>query len=56
MAQGIRQGIWLVRDSSGPKMCGKEEAKEVAPWMEPKWILPMLELERTGEVSVSREA
>ena len=31
MAQGIMEGIWLVIDSSVPKMWGKEDAKEVAP-------------------------
>jgi hypothetical protein len=44
MAQGIMEGIWLVIDSSVPKMWGKEDAKEVAPWTAPKWILPMQEL------------
>ena len=38
------EGIWLVIDSSVPKMWGKEDAKEVAPWTAPKWILPMQEL------------
>lgn len=44
MAQGIIQGIAFVLDSSSPKMCGKEDAKEVAPWTAPKWIFPMQEL------------
>jgi hypothetical protein len=44
MAQGIIEGIWFVIDSSVPKMWGKEDAKEVAPWTAPKWILPMQEL------------
>ena len=34
----------FVLDSSSPKMWGKEEAKDVAPWTAPKWILPMQEL------------
>lgn len=46
MAQGIIEGIWLVIDSLVPKIWGKEDAKEVAPWMAPKWILPMLELRK----------
>jgi hypothetical protein len=36
MAQGMRHGIRCVFDSSDPNMCGKEEAKEVAPWTAPK--------------------
>lgn len=45
MAQGIIAGIRFVLDSSSPKMWGKEDAKDVAPWTAPKWILPMHELE-----------
>lgn len=44
MAQGIRHGIWVVRASSSPKMCGNELAKEEEAWMLAKWTLPMLEL------------
>jgi len=46
MAQGINEGISLVLDSSFPKMWGKDEAKEVAPWIAAKWYFPTLSLER----------
>jgi hypothetical protein len=44
MAHGMRQGMVLVRASSFPNTCGKEEANAVAPWILAKWTLPMLEL------------
>jgi hypothetical protein len=48
MAHGIKAGMRLDLDSSSPKMCGNEEAKEVAPWTAPKWILPIQELKKSA--------
>lgn len=45
MAQGINEGIVLVFLVSVPKICGKEDANEVAPWIAAKWYFPMLSLE-----------
>jgi hypothetical protein len=44
MAHGISAGMLALRFWSAPKMCGKVVAKEVAAWMDAKWILPMLSL------------
>jgi hypothetical protein len=48
MAQGMREGMRLVLDSSSPKMWGKDEANDVAPCTAPKWILPIQELARSA--------